>query len=330
MRHVTDIDGRTVIKFQFHPRSFDTGLHAVEKEEGGIKRRYLAGVSSGLKPDLHGERMTEKAVSGFIEQANTGDVLLYEGQHGVNGTEDLGILSHAEVLPDGNWFTEYRLYDSLDGFDAGSATLERADKLWRQSTGVKPYKVAKQKGFSVEGHIPDGGIQTVTQDGKRVIDDVKLDGVVVVARPAYQDSMINAVFKALGEDAPWVVRKSIASRLREKLQQEELEESFFRQRWQISNALEEMTDEIMAQEGVDKANLLRIAFEEYADLMVDLLLRSQGRFETSLVENGHAPDVPQLVYGSVESLARQRRELLRQMTDTTSELVKSIKARGGP
>ena len=139
--------------------------------------------------------MTENAVNSFMGQANSGNVLLYEGQHGVNYIDDIGKLTSADIIKGGDWFTEFRLYDDLDKM--GGVTLEKADKLWQQVNGFPPYNHPIQKGFSIEGEIPDGGIVSMDTTGKRVIDDVLLDGVVVVPRPAYKDSIASAVYKAL-------------------------------------------------------------------------------------------------------------------------------------
>lgn len=167
------------IRFKFHPLDFEKNLHAVEKSiNGGQKRRYLMGVSSGEKLDGHGERMTQKCIKSFMDQANRGAILLYADRHDVNYTDDIGILSGARVLNDGDWETTFRLYDQEDGL--GDNTIQKADKLWRQVNGLAPYPHPLQKGFSVEGYIPDDGIVEMSEDGRRVMDNVVLDGVVVV------------------------------------------------------------------------------------------------------------------------------------------------------
>ena len=192
------------IAFHFHPFEYDSKSHVIEKSIDGVKKRYLKGVSSGIKIDGHGERMTEKCIKSFMDQANSGDVLLYPDIHGIKQSEDIGILTKASVSPIGDWETEYKLYDESDG--VGQNKLEVIDTIWKQLNGIAPYSKPLQKGFSIEGFIPDAGVQ-MSQTGKRVIDNVELDGVVLVPRPAYQDSVANAVYKALGELPPWQVNK---------------------------------------------------------------------------------------------------------------------------
>jgi hypothetical protein len=263
------------IKFNFHPYNFENKLHAVEKAEGGRKRRYLKGVSSGSKIDGHGERLSENCIKSFQSQAASGDILLYEGLHGVNFVDDIGKLVNSEITPEGDWLTEYRLYDELDNM--GPVTLEKTDKLWKQIVGLPPYKTPKQKGFSIEGEIPDGGILTVSETGKRVMDNVVLDGVVVVPRPAYQDSVAHAVYKALGLDAPQAVRKSLTNNLRDAIDGEEKKDIYFKRRWQIDEALNEEIEKIMTS-NENSNEKLEILFDEYKGLMLDLISSSADYF----------------------------------------------------
>lgn len=196
----------TAVKFNFQPYHIDSREHVVEKSERGMKRKYVRGVASGIREDGHGERMTSNCIKSFSNQANSGDILLYPDVHGIQFTKDIGILVSHEVQPNGDWFIENRLYD--EGDDVGQGTLETIDKLWKQLNGLPPYKVPKQKGFSIEGYVPNESILQVNKEGTgRVMDDVQLDGVVIVPRPAYQDSIAHAVYKALGEPAPWVAEK---------------------------------------------------------------------------------------------------------------------------
>jgi hypothetical protein len=263
------------ITLHFHPYKFENKLHAVEKQEGGQKRRYLKGISSGIKTDGHQENLTMNCIQEFQRQAATGDILLYEGQHGVNFVDDIGKLVHSEITPEGDWLTEYRLYDSLDNM--GPNTLEKADKLWRQINGLPPYKTPKQKGFSIEGEIPDGGILTISETGKRVMDNVVLDGVVVVPRPAYQDSVAQAVYKAMGLDTPQKIRKNLTRNLQDAIDCEEKQEIYFKRRWQIDEALNEEIEKIMI-EGLNPNEKLDLLFDEYKSLMIELVISSADYF----------------------------------------------------
>lgn len=302
---------RRQIAFHFHPYRFDESEHAIEKSEGGSRRRYLRGVASGPRMDAHNARMTKEAIDYFMEQANSGDILLYADVHGIRYTDDIGILTFADVTKSGDWFTEYRLYDNLDGVDDQS--VQTADKLWKQINGVKPYRHPKQKGFSVEGYVPDGddGI-AYDQQGRQMIRRVELDGVVVVPRPAYQDSIAHAVYKALGEDPPWTDERSIQSRIQRKINEREAGDSYFRQRMQIDEATETLVSEAMRLPEPERRERLEEIFDEYKSLVVNLVLSNEEAFatdeislDTSADEVGVSKD--RMVQGLIASLQELER-----------------------
>jgi len=305
------MDESRKISFKFHPRDMKNGLHAVVKSEGNQKRRYLVGISSGVQKDLHGERMTEKCIKSFQDQAETGDVLLYEGQHGVNFVDDIGKLVHSEILPGGDWLTEYRLYDELDGFSPESVTLEKADKLWKQVNGLAPYTKPKQKGFSIEGDVPDGGILDVDMSGKRVMNAVRLDGVVVVPRPAYESSIANSVYKALGEIPPEVadkLRDGMRTCLSEKIKKAEDESTFYQKKFMLDNGLEDEILEIMSDKKHGNfENKLKMLFDEYGSMMIPLILQNEGLFtnetrEAAESSNGAGTSRRHMIMKEIESL----------------------------
>lgn len=272
------------IKFYFHPLKHEQNMHAVEKADGdGNKRRYLKGVSSGIQVDGHGERMTEKAIGSFSSQANSGDVLLYSDVHGVKFTDDIGILAGHQIDEAGDWHTEFRLYDEVDG--AEPYQLQKANALWKQVNGLPPYTKPRQKGFSVEGHIPEDGIKSMDGKGRRVIDEVLLDGVVVVPRPAYKSSIAQAVFKALGEMSPWAedkIAKSVAANIQETIMYEKDRDSYYQRHWQIEQALQTEIDRIMEDITIDdqsKFRLLAIAFDESRNLFISCIIEHKKMFE---------------------------------------------------
>lgn len=267
------------IHFHFHPRDFENGNHTLEKAEGerGKKRKYLCGVSSGIKVDSHGERMTEKCIKSFMDQASSGDVLLFPDVHGIKESDDIGILVKAEILPTGDWYTEYRLYD--EGDKIGTAKAERIDTLWKQMNGLPPYKKARQKGFSIEGIIPDESIMMdqYGQMDRSVIDDISLDGAVLVPRPAYKDSIATAIYKALGETTPFRV-ESIQGALRNRVQEQEVKDAYYKHKWDYQDAMEEVLERIMTKPNTNKRQELEILFDEYKNLMLELILNSEGMF----------------------------------------------------
>lgn len=284
------------IKFNFRPNSDNGSSWGVEKEEGDVKKRYLEGISSGEKLDGELERMTEKAIKSFMDQAEGGQVLLYDGKHGINSVEDVGILNKAKVLPNGDWFTSYRLYDESDGI--GQNKLEKIEDIWKQANGFPPYKKPIQKGFSIEGDIPDGGIVSAEDDGegnmvRRVIDDVKLTGVVLVPKPAYTDSVATAIYKALGEVTPdkaKKLKKNFDAEFGKVLQDQADEENYHRKRWDLQDALERTIENIMRKTNItDKSDQLMIAFDSYKLHMIPQIMDAESIFmdneEEEAVEN---------------------------------------------
>ena len=266
--------------FDFRQRKLDSGLFGVEKAEGdGPKHRYLEGIASGIFVDGHGERMTANCIASFMRQAQSGTILLYSGRHGVDFADDIGKLVDAKTTDAGEWWTSFRLYDESDGM--GAATLEKADKVWRQSMGLPPYEKAKVRGFSIEGDIPDGGIKSVDASGKRVMDDVILDGVVLVDRPAYQASVAYGVYKALGytpAEMPWNVRKDLRSSLEAKVSAASAKEEYWQKYYQLQDALDSEVKSIMSG-SVDSRAKLDELFKEYSQLSVDLILAYPQMYE---------------------------------------------------
>jgi len=265
------------IEFQYQPFDFDNKGHYVEKDEGGRKRRYLKGIVSGTKTDGQGERITEKCIQSFHEQANKGCLLLYADKHGIRFTDDIGILTSSAITPENDWYAEWRLYDESD--DVGANTLERCDKMWKQMLGLPPYAVPKQKGFSVEGYIPPNGILSMASDGRRVIDDVALDGAVVVPRPAYKTSVAHAVFKALGENSPYLLDKAINT-FKASLEADNVQGTYYKKRYQYQDKFEDMIESIMVNKGLrDKREALGKLFNEYGSVMTDLIVNSESIFD---------------------------------------------------
>lgn len=272
------------ISFHLHPYRYEQRTHAVLKSDNlGRKRRYIMGVTSGMKLDGHGERMTKACIDYMHQQGKSGSILLYEGQHGVTFTDDLGILVESYVTPMGEWVTEYRLYDEFDPFPANGRTVERADKLWRQITGSPPYvdkegnPAPLQKGFSIEGYIPIGSILQMDENGgQRVIDRVEIDGVLVTPRPAYEDSAITAIYKALGELPPGraeIVAEKIRNSLNEKISLGRKTRNYYAQRSELDDYFNDSIEEII-RNGREIAERLDILFEEYKGVLKNLLLEN--------------------------------------------------------
>jgi len=316
------------ISFHFHPYDFENKNHAVEKTEGdGQKRRYLEGIASGVKTDQHGERMTDKCIKSFMEQANSGDILLYPDVHGIRASEDIGILKEAKVLPGGDWWISSKLHDGKDGI--GSHKSEIIETLWKQQCGLPPYTKPKQKGFSIEGLMPEGSILGGETDQagnikKRIIDNVVLDGVVLVPRPAYKDSISSAVYKALGELPPDFeknVRKSVKEELQQKIKEEELRNKYYDKKWDVNDALESQIEKVMRRENDNrKEEQLRLIFEEYSTIMLKLIMESEELF----VEDEDSEDT---AYGDTPIRKNAKIVLFQSMYNQLAQIEKSLNQR---
>lgn len=275
----------TAIKFNFHPMNVEKGEHVVQKaDDKGVQRRYLRGISSGVRADGHEERMTPECIDSFSRQANAGQILLYPDIHGIKSTEDIGKLVHHEITPQYDWITEYRLYDEhdLDPNKHGNK-LGTIDTIWLQANGLPPYDKPVEKGFSIEGSIPDGGLLNYDEDNfgnvsKRVMNDVVLQGVILVPRPAYQDSVAHAVYKALGEHGPWAVTKAVEKAFDEV--RGDLN-SYHVGRYKLEDALYKSIDAIMSSTNTDKAKSLEHAFKVFKSQMFTLIKSDAGSFQVS-------------------------------------------------
>lgn len=320
----------TRIKFHFHPYEYENKNHCIEKAEGEKKRRYLVGVASGLKLDGHNERMTENAIQDLMMQANSGTVLLYPDVHGIKASEDIGILKNAKIMPNGDWYVEFALHDGEDGI--GERKVETIDTLWRQINGEPPYPKALQKGFSIEGYIPEGGIiggetDEKGQVSKRVIDKVKLDGVVLVPRPAYPTSIANAIYKALGELPYWQadiykskIHKSLTDRINEKKEQQNI----YSAKFELQDALEEELERLMNSNKLtemQKKSEMDILFDEYKKAYTDLLFSTSNIYSTSEQEINKELDDQNRKSKLIEALAKSA-ESLTKIIQQKKELVK--------
>jgi hypothetical protein len=300
------------INFRFRPYEVtkgDLSQYAIEKAEGeGAKpRRYMQGIASGLAVDGHNERMSEKAISSFMEQFNSGNMLLYADTHGIQASKDIGIATKAEILDNGDWFVEFRLYDEDDGM--GQGTLETIEKLWKQANGLPPYDKVYQKGFSIEGIVPPGGVIEGKADPytgitePTIIDDVQLDGVVLVPKPAYKESVAHAVYKCLGELHPnrkAYIRKTITGVLQDQVDEQEMRDQYWDKKWDINDATEKLAKEIMEiPNDPTKQEKLELLYTEYSKMMVDLLMASEKIF---IDEDKIAADAPVVVARSLKGL----------------------------
>jgi len=255
------------IKFLFSPalsidKSFSKdGNCSVEKEEGDGKRRYLCGISSGPKVDGHGDRMSEACIRDFMEQIKSKDITLYVN-HGRDYTRDIGILTHAEITPSGDWYTEYRLYDEQD--NVPEQDKQEANKVWLQANGLAPYKRARQFGFSIEGMIPDNGYEA--SDTGKIINKVDLDpGVSLVSKPAYTSSVATAIEKSF---------KAKKDAITDILAAQEQVRDYYESKFKIQQAFDDAAEQIINSGASDeeKTQSLTELFDSLKDKLLPVLL----------------------------------------------------------
>jgi hypothetical protein len=275
---------RKKISIPCYLNGWDQNNHAVIKSDpSGKKSRYICGVSTGIAVDKHGEHLTKSAVESIMRQANSQDILLYNDIHGIRDNEDIGILTKGAILPNGDFHTEYRLYDEAD--DLGDEVVEKNNKLWKKMLGLPPYTRKRQKGFSIEGYVPEDKILSYEMDeyghaGKRVIDDIVLEGVVLVPKPAY-NSVASAVMKCLDILPPEVetkVKKNFNDTLQGILADRTMADQYFRKKNDIEYALQEAIEKVMKDGAPNKEDRLKIIFDEYVKMMTPLIMNSQNLF----------------------------------------------------
>lgn len=310
------VTGRKPISVHLMPYDFEAGRHAVEKDVGGARHRYLCGVASGNREDAHGEHVTEACIQSLSRQAASGDVLLYPDLHGIRASEDIGILDSFKVLPNGDWYLEFRLYDATDGVP--EAKLATIDTLWRQTNGIRPYRKPRRKGFSVEGYVPEDKITLRENTG--AIDDMVLEGVVLVPQPAYQDSVAHAVYKALGIESPWAVRKGLASRMRGALADQDTRDAYERERWRLDSMRDDMVREAMQLPEGQRRERLEAIFGEYSIMMVGLIIDSAALFaEADALEQEPGEASPYSADASRAMLLGKLRAELQRWADITKK-----------
>jgi hypothetical protein len=207
----------------------------------------------------------------------------------------------------------------------GPATLEAADKVWRQVTGEKPYVRPREYGFSIEGIIPDGGILSMQKNedgsyGNRVIGQIELQGVVLVSKPSYAN-VATAVYKALGELPPGNadrIRKGFEETFTEQLESQEARDNYYRRYFQMQNALEEQIEQIMRRGDGRERQRLEILFSEFGPAMTNLILQHEGAFQQADAEAGE-----------VKLEKDQAAKLVEEIVFKTNTIVRNIQTRLG-
>jgi len=312
------------IEFFFRPNDVN---YAVEKEiviDGEKKKgMFLQGIASGEGLDAHNERMSQKCIRSFMDQAKSKEILLYPFPHGVEQGNDFARLVECDVDQNGDWNVSFALYDGSEG--AVQSQVDKARVIWNQATGTGQYKKKTQFGFSIEGIIPEEDGIIKDANGINILDKVELDGVISTPRPAYQASVAEPVFKALGLESPNKVKRDLQGALRTQLEREVAEDDLWKITWRLREALEESTRKIMTSDDIfvgdqSKRDQLETLFDEYKTLMIDEIMKSQKAFEDSDSDNGSV--VMNDVYGKGKnSVAKDAPALQKELENTINKLI---------
>ncbi|MCJ7507834.1 MAG: hypothetical protein MUO85_03770 [candidate division Zixibacteria bacterium] len=91
-----------------------------------------------------------------------------------------------------------------------------------------------------------------------------------------------AVCKCLGVLPPEVendIKKSFGLKLHDIVNQKEMQNQYFSKKYDIENALDETIRDIMVGKAKHESERLNIIFDEYKNLMVELILNSPNLFQ---------------------------------------------------
>lgn len=261
------------IKFSFSSQSI------TKSENPNIQgKKYLCGISSGMAIDAHNDRMSKECIEDFINQTQEKDVTLYVN-HGKDFSSDIGILENSKILENGDWYTEYRLYDESDSVP--KSDIELADKIWKQANGLPPYKTKRQFGFSIEGYIPDDKV--IMEGEGKIIQKVDLDpGVSLVSKPAYTESVVVAIQKALYGKSNLEKSNELENVINKRMESDDFYES-----------IEELYDTMESAEnliltGTDEPEIkeikLRDVYSKFLDMRLELFRKAGFGFSNIFPE----------------------------------------------
>ena len=205
-----------------------------------------------------------------------------------------------------------------DELNTGVGTLSKIDKLWKQVNGLKPYTSRKQKGFSIEGFVPDEkDILYTSANGKRIINNITLQGVIVTPNPAYTCSVAGAFYKALGDTLPQASAK-ITSSFLTVISDGEIQNAYYRKRYIYQDALEQVIEDVMNHPEIrDKKVELNRIFDEFKNSMIELITQSASVFKKPV--NSAPEDIGYLYTPPSEKI-----EVLKSLLSNVDGLISKI------
>lgn len=246
------------------------GQSRIEKDEKGTEHRYLEGTSSGsLFIDAHNERMSERCIKGFQQQAEEKTIYLLHPHTNDLLTNHIGILISDKSFVDNmnEWKTVFKIWSNNDlNNGIPKSNIDRANDFWNMITGNGVYKKPTAiKQFSVQGLVDE--TKDIRHEGNiRIIDWVDLDGVSVITKGAYpQDDFTVAqkIFKQLDI-------KQIGI-LKNKIQKSENMEDFYISEMKLEDKYNDVKNEILFNDNLnndEKKEQLIALLDEYREMSI--------------------------------------------------------------
>lgn len=280
----------------------------LKKDSNGKERKYLYATSSGsLYRDAHNEKMTERCIKGFQEQAQTKTIYLLHPHDENILANHIGKLEGDQSYIDenGEWKTVFRFWDDEDlKHDVPSALVARAKDAWNSITGQGVYdgKPSALRQLSIQGLIDENKdiIQSTDGSGGRNLDWIELSCVSLVEKGAYPQediTPVEKVFKQLRESGKVKKKETLLGKL---IKEENMEEDFRNQLARLEDKFNMKMHEILTDETLDPAmakanadNLVNEYATEYKNLLGiiqyklsedDMALRTKDEAEMSKEE----------------------------------------------
>ncbi|EMO53892.1 hypothetical protein LEP1GSC172_3322 [Leptospira noguchii] len=251
-----------------HPRRDPiANCTTIKKDASGRERRYLVGTSSGPKKDAHKDSMSEKCIKGFQQQSIDKTILLVH-PHTDNLIENqIGILDKSAIDADGEWKTQFRLFDKYDLKDNpefSKTIVEKANQFWMMIRGEGAYsKPTRISQFSIQGLMKAEDVSE-TENGA-VIDWIELDAIAAITKGAYPQNDFLTIEKALTQ----FIQKG---ELQDAIIQGQKTRDLYEENWNVESEFRDQFRKIIESKDSSDQKKERISnlFDEYKQLTVEL------------------------------------------------------------
>ncbi|TGN00361.1 hypothetical protein EHR03_13105 [Leptospira mayottensis] len=259
-----------------HPRRDPiANCTTIKKDVSGRERRYLIGTSSGPKRDAHKDTMSEKCIKGFQQQSLDKTILLVH-PHTDNLIENqIGILDKSAIDQDGEWKTQFRLFDKYDLEDNpefSKTIVEKANQFWMMIRGegayIKPTRISQ---FSIQGLLREEDVSK-TNNGT-VINWIELDAIAAITKGAYPQNDFLTVEKVLTQ----FIKKG---ELQDAIIQGQKTRDLYEDNWNVESEFRDQLRKIIeSKDSSDqKKDKISNLFDEYKQLTMELFEKYDYEF----------------------------------------------------